>query len=189
MSDTFRAFVAIDLPKSVRSALQAAQETLNSCGLRVRWVRPQGMHLTLKFLGNIKAGLTDDIVHAMALAAKGRAGLALTAKGIGVFPHVRRPRIIWAGLSGRLEVLKSMAETLDAHLASLGFPRETRAFKAHLTLGRVKGKIVADRLQAAIDKLETFESEGFEVSQIILFKSELRPSGAVYTKINEVPLG
>ncbi len=189
MSETFRAFVAIDLPERVRAALGAAQQTLKSYGVRAKWVRLPSIHLTLKFLGNIDAGLTDEIAEAMAASAKGRDGLTLAAKGIGVFPHARRPRVIWAGLSGQLEVLKSLAETLDAHLADLGFPRETRAFKGHLTLGRVKAKIVADRLQAAMHELETFETDGFEVSQFILYKSELRPSGAVYSRVKEVPLG
>ena len=189
MPETFRAFVAIDLPDSVRSALATAQETLKSHGLRVKWVRPQSIHLTLKFLGNIDSALTDEVVSAMSLAASGCSGLTLTARGIGVFPNPRRPRVIWAGLSGQLDNLKHLAETLDAHLGDRGFARETRDFKAHLTFGRVKGKIAAGRLQAAMLQLESFESESFDVSQIILFKSELRPSGAVYTKVRQVPLG
>jgi 2'-5' RNA ligase len=79
-----------------------------------------------------------------------------------------------------------LQQTLDDHLADLGFPKETRAFKSHLTLGRVKGKIASARMKAAIDKLKEFESESFEINRVILFKSELRPSGAVYTKVHRV---
>jgi 2'-5' RNA ligase len=140
MSETLRAFIAVDLPENVRSSLGEAQEVLKS----------------------------------------------LAAKGIGVFPDIRRPRVIWAGLSGQLEILQDIQRTLDGHLAGLGFAKETRGFKAHLTLGRVKGKIACDRLQATIVKLKEFESKSFVVNRIILFKSELRPSGAVYTQVRGV---
>jgi 2'-5' RNA ligase len=188
MSETFRAFVAIELPENIRASIGAARETLKSCGFRVKWVRPESIHLTLKFLGNIDATQTDTIVNAMALAARDRAALHLTASGMGVFPNARRPRIIWVGLGGQLDQLKSLQQTLDAHLADEGFRAETRPFKGHLTLGRVKGKISADRLQAALAKLNAFESEIFEANRIILFKSELHPAGAVYTRVAQVNL-
>jgi 2'-5' RNA ligase len=174
ISETFRAFIA------------EAQEALKLYGFRVKWVRPQNIHLTLKFLGNTATADTDKITAAMALAARNCPVVSLAAKGIGVFPNVRRPRVIWAGLNGQLEILSNLQQTLDAHLADLGFPRETRAFKSHLTLGRVKGKIASARIKAAIDKLKEFESGSFEINQVILFKSELRPSGAVYTKVHQV---
>jgi 2'-5' RNA ligase len=122
----------------------------------------------------------------MALATRNFPIVSLKAKGVGVFPNARRPRVIWAGLDGQLETLANLQQTLDAHLADLGFARDTRAFKSHLTLGRVKGKIASNRMKAAIDKLKEFESESFETSQVILFKSELRPTGAVYTKVQSI---
>jgi 2'-5' RNA ligase len=186
MSETFRAFIAMDLPESVHSFLGEAQEALKLYGFRVKWVRPQNIHLTLKFLGNTATADTDKIVEAMTLAARNCPTVALAAKGVGVFPDVRRPRVIWAGLNGQLEILANLQQTLDDHLADLGFPKETRAFKSHLTLGRVKGKIASARMKAAIDKLKEFESESFEINRVILFKSELRPSGAVYTKVHRV---
>ncbi len=186
MPETFRAFIAVDLPESVHSFLSQAQEALKLYGFRVKWVRPQNIHLTLKFLGNTDGADIDKIVAAMALATKDCAVVSLAAKGIGVFPDIRRPRVIWAGLSGQLEILQDIQQTLDGHLADLGFPKETRGFKAHLTLGRVKGKIACDRLKAAIVKLKGIESKSFVVNRIILFKSELRPSGAVYTQVQGV---
>lgn len=188
MTVTFRAFVAIDLPDSIRASIGAAQETLKSYGFRVKWVRPESIHLTLKFLGNIDVNRSDAIVNAMTRAARGRAALRLSASGMGVFPNARRPRVIWVGLGGQLDHLKSLQQTLDGHLADLGFPAEKRLFKGHLTLGRVKGTIAADRLQAALAKFNAFETEGFEANRIILFKSELHPTGAVYTKVARVNL-
>ena len=186
MSDTFRAFIAVDLPESVKSFLSEAQDALKVYGFRVKWVRPQNIHLTLKFLGNTATADIDKIAEAMTLAAGTCPIVSLTAKGIGVFPNIRRTRVIWAGLKGQLEILADFRQTLDAHLAELGFPRETRPFKSHLTLGRVKGRIVPARMNAAIDKLKEFESETFEINKVILFKSELRPSGAVYTKVQAI---
>ena len=122
----------------------------------------------------------------MTVAARGGPIMSLAAKGIGVFPNVRRPRVIWAGLEGQLEALVNLQQELDARLADLGFARETRAFKSHLTLGRVKGKIASGRMRAAIDELKEFESESFEINQVILFKSELRPTGAVYTRVHQI---
>ena len=188
MSKTLRAFIAIDLPEKIRSSLGEAQEVLKLQRFRVNWVRPQNIHLTLKFLGNTAAADIDKIVAAMALATKDCADVSLAAKGIGVFPDNRRPRIIWAGLSGQLEILQDIQRALDGHLADLGFPKETRGFKAHLTLGRVKGKITSERLKTAIAKLKGFESKSFDVNRIILFKSELRPSGAVYSQLQGVSL-
>ena len=188
MTETFRAFVAIDLPDSVRSSLAAAQQKFKSYGFRVKWVRPQSIHLTLKFLGNIDVAQTDAVVGAMTQAAKGCAALALAPSGMGVFPNARRARVIWVGIGGQLDQLKNLQRALEAQLADLGFPRESRPFKGHLTLGRVKGKIAAHRLQAALDDLGNFEAGSFEVNQIILFKSQLQSSGAVYSRVKQVTL-
>ena len=182
-SETFRVFIAVDLPESVKSFLSEAQEALKVHGFRVKWVRPQNIHLTLRFLGDTATADIDKIAEAMTLAAGTCPVVSLAARGIGVFPNIRRTRVIWAGLKGQLEILADFQQTLDAHLAELGFPRETRPFKSHLTLGRVKGRIVPARMNAAIDKLKEFESETFEINKVILFKSDLRPSGAIYTQL------
>jgi 2'-5' RNA ligase len=186
MNETLRAFIAVDLSESVRSSLCQVQEVLKQQRFRVKWVRPANIHLTLKFLGNIGVADVEKIAGAMALAAKDCSAGSLVAKGIGVFPDTRRPRVIWAGLSGQLEMLQDIQRSLDGHLADLGFPKESRGFKAHLTLGRVKGKINSDRLKVAMSELEGFESKPFDVNRIILFKSELRQSGAVYTQVQGV---
>lgn len=188
MPETFRAFIAIDLSESVRSSLSEAQEVIKRQGFGVKWVRPPNIHLTLKFLGNIDVADVERIADAMALATKDYTAISLVAMGVGVFPDIRRPRVIWAGLSGQLEILQDIQRLLDDHLAILGFSKESRGFKAHLTLGRIKGKISSERLKAAMSELEGFESKPFDVNQIILFKSELLPRGAVYTPVRGVSL-
>jgi 2'-5' RNA ligase len=185
MSETFRAFIAIDLPEIVRRFLAEVQEGLNLHGAPIKWVRPENIHLTLKFLGDTDTAQTTAIVGAMTSAAKDCPGVSLTAKDIGVFPDLRRARVIWAGVKGQLDILINLQRTLDDYLAELGFPKERRNFSAHLTLGRVKGKIAPTRLKAAIDGSKEFESEPFKVDRIVLFKSELKPAGAVYTQVQQ----
>jgi len=186
MPETFRAFIAIDLPETVRLFLAEVQKALKSYGLSIKWIRPQNIHLTLKFLGDTDTALTAKIAAAMTSAAMSCPGVSLAAKNIGVFPDLKRPRVIWAGVNGQIEVLENLHRALDDHLADLGFPRDRRTFNAHLTLGRVKGKIVSDRMKAAIDGSKEFESKPFEADRIVLFKSELRPAGAVYTQVHQV---
>lgn len=186
MSETFRAFIAIDLPQNVRLFLAEAQEALKSYGFSVKWVRPQNIHLTLKFLGDVEVGRTARISEAMAAAAGSCSGVSLRAKDIGVFPDLKRPRVIWAGVTGQPEILENLQRILDERLADLGFPKDRRSFSAHLTLGRVKGQIDSARMKTAFDALTGLESAAFEVDRIVLFKSELRPAGAVYTQVHQV---
>ena len=186
MNESFRAFIAIDLPASIRSAVGEMQAILKSFEFRVKWVRPQNIHLTLKFLGNIQADQIEPIVAAMGRALSGFESLSLSAKEIGVFPDIKRPRVIWTGLDGQLDILEHLQRTLESHLADVGFAEERRAFKGHLTLGRVKGRIAPEQLKTAIDKLKGFETESFTTHEIILFKSELRPTGAIYSKVKRV---
>lgn len=186
MSEAFRAFIAIDLPQTVRIYLAEVQEALKSYGFSVKWVRPQNIHLTLKFLGPTDVAQTAKIVEAMTSAARDCSGVSLKAKDIGVFPDLKRPRVVWAGVTGQIEILENLQRILNDRLADLGFPKDRRSFSAHLTLGRVKGQIVSARMKTAIDGLKGLESQPFEVDRIVLFKSELRPAGAVYTQVHQV---
>ena len=187
MSETFRAFIAVELPEAIRHILAEVQEALKSYRLPIRWVRPQNIHLTLKFLGDTDTAQTSRIVAAMTSAAKDCPGASLTAKDVGVFPDLQRPRVVWAGVNGELQILIDLQRNLEDRLAELGFPKDRRNFSAHLTLGRVKGKIASARMKAAIDGLKGFVSEPFKIDRIVLFKSELQPTGAIYTQMHQVP--
>ena len=183
MSDTIRTFIAIELPGNIISSIRKVQEGIKSYGFKVRWVRPENIHLTLKFLGNINEADTEKIGRAIFDAVKEYPPISLAAKGIGVFPEVKRPRVIWVGITGQVEPLIGMQKTLDDKLEAIGFPKENRPFKGHLTLARVKGKIDSKRLSEAMKEFQEFEAEPFTADQIILFKSELKPTGSVYTKL------
>jgi 2'-5' RNA ligase len=183
-----RAFVAVEIPGEVRAALEAVQSHLRQRRVRARWVRPAGMHLTLKFLGDIPVEQVAGVADALQAAARGRAAFSLTVAGIGVFPGLRRPRVIWAGLSGGTGPLSDLQRSVEERLAALGFPREDRPFHAHLTLGRCSEAVGSDLMAEALNFFAARGFGEFDVRELVLFQSDLKPSGAVYTALARVKL-
>jgi len=188
MSDTTRAFIAIELPEEIIAFIRKIQEGIKSYGFKARWVRPENIHLTLKFLDNINNEDIKKAGDAIISAAGENASMSLGAKGIGVFPGVKRPRVIWTGIAGQTKELTDLQKTLDGKLETVGFPKEKRPFKGHLTIARIKGKVDARRLIDAMKEFGRFESKTFIADEVVLFKSELKPSGAVYTKLMSAAL-
>jgi len=189
MSDTVRTFIAFELPEHIVSAISQIQEGLKKSGLKMKWVKPENIHLTLKFLGNIKTSDVEKVDRAMTQSVKSVDPILLAVKGIGVFPDLRRPRVLWVGITGSVNSILTLHSAIEENLESIGFPKENRPFKGHLTVGRVKAKIDPKRLTDAMKVFETFESESFIADHLILFQSELRPTGAVYTKLKTQSLG
>jgi 2'-5' RNA ligase len=188
MSESIRSFIAVELPDDVLSAVSRVQGQLKSYGFRTKWVRPANIHVTLKFLGDIDSGTIDAIASAMVSAAEGCAPISLSAKGIGVFPNTKRPRVLWAGLTGEVNLLIDLQRKLDDRLSDIGFAKERRSFKGHLTLGRFKARVNSSEITRALTEFEDFETQSFMARELILFKSELRPSGAVYSKLEGISL-
>jgi 2'-5' RNA ligase len=186
---TARLFCALELPDEARRALGEQVERLRRHGADVRWVRPEAMHVTLKFLGDTERELVPRV--AAALRATPRPGpLVLRLEGLGWFPKRGRPRVYWAGLAGARERVASLAAAIDDVLAPLGFPREQRAFAAHVTLGRVKGpRGLATLSRACTAESGTLDVELPAIDAFTLFESELRPDGSGYTALERVPLG
>lgn len=188
MGEKIRTFIAIGLPEFVLQAIAKTQDALRGSGLDIRWVRREGIHLTLKFLGDIDRDDVGKIQAAMEEAAKGISPFTLTGDGVGVFPDFRRPRVIWAGISGDMQALFSLQRALESQLKGLGFPKEKRHFKGHLTMGRVKDRVDRTKLRESLEGLARFETGSFTVEAVVLFQSTLRPQGAVYTRLAEVNL-
>lgn len=186
MADTMRAFIACEFPKNIISAIGKVQENLRSYGLKVRWIRPENMHLTLKFLGNIERTVAQRIAGTISESVKGCGPISISAKGIGVFPTLKRPRILWAGLAGGNDALRQLHRNLESNLERIGFPKENKHFKGHLTLGRFRGKADPKQLIDAIEAFEGFKTEAFVIDHLILFKSELLPAGPLYSKLTQV---
>jgi 2'-5' RNA ligase len=188
MVDTIRSFVAFNLPSDIIDHASALQSDLKARGLRLRWVRPQNIHLTLKFLGDIPEAVVADAGQALERASRGVAPLELTIQGMGVFPGIRRARVLWVGLGGQVEALQSLYSRIEDELADLGFAREKRGFKAHLTLARMKGPVAPRDLLAAVEETGNYQPRPFLARRLILYKSDLRPQGAIYTPMVEIDL-
>jgi len=182
MPALLRAFVAVEIPEDLLAALEAAQSDLKR-RMRARWVRAGSMHLTLKFLGDIPAGHVASVADALQAAAGGHTTFSLTVSGIGVFPSIRRPRVIWAGLSGPTGRLLDLQRSLEERLVALGFPREERPFRGHLTIGRFSEPVESERLAEVVNSFASRIFGGFAVKELVLFQSDLQPKGPVYTAL------
>ena len=188
MEATLRAFVAIKLTDEIIGQAKALQDALKDRGLKLKWVKPQNLHLTLKFLGDIPEANVAAIGAALHAAAGDEAPLKLTVQGMGVFPGIKRQRVLWIGLGGEVDRLKEVQARIEDQLEPLGHRKEKRGFKAHLTLARIKGSIAPHRLLRAIEAVADYEPQPFEARRLILYKSDLRPKGAIYTPLEEVTL-
>jgi 2'-5' RNA ligase len=189
MPQSIRTFIALELPPAVISLLHKVQQDLKRMNIRARWVRPENIHITLKFLGDINPGDIDKIGAAMTAAAIEFPPVTLTVRGIGVFPGIKRPRVIWVGLGGDIRSLLSLQSRLEQELAGAGFPKDKRSFKAHLTLGRIKQSAGPAVSRQMISEYATLSSDEFSCNQVILLKSDLKPAGAVYSKLKQTRIG
>ncbi len=187
-----RSFIAIELPEEVKSGLCKVQADLKLPGHTfVKWVAPEGMHLTLKFLGNISPQKVAEIAKTMEAASRGFAAFRLTLGGVGAFPNLRRPRVLWVGVEGELDKLLALQQVIDIGLESLGFVPEARPFTPHLTLARLREGASPASLREFGDLVTRKPMRsGYEVvvNSINLMKSLLFPSGAVYSCLTKVEL-
>lgn len=182
-----RAFIAIDLDREIKSALDALVDRLKAARADIRWVGVGGMHLTLKFLGPIEESRALRIRGIMDDVGRRHAPLPLRLEGTGAFPADRDPRVLWAGVAAEPGLL-ALQEDLDAALEADGFEREKRAFTPHLTLGRVKGPDGLARAMAEWDKHRGDVFGAMTVRKLALFESLLRPEGAEYRIVCEAGL-
>lgn len=192
-----RTFVAIELDASVRQTLAQIQAMLRTRlqravgpDVRVQWVKPESIHLTLKFLGDISEDRVPGIQAALARAASGHVRFAVTVEGLGVFPDVRAPRVVWAGFTAHGDALNRLAADVETALAAIGCLPDPKPFHPHLTLARIKegsrnaGRALSDGgvLARATPRAEA------TVAGVSLMKSDRQPSRSVYAQLCHVPL-
>lgn len=184
-----RAFLALDPPPEVLQKIISLQGTLKKkIPHGVRWVNPEGIHLTLKFLGNIFPTHRDSIKSLLPEIVAAHPTFSLSAGRVGVFPGISKPRVIWVGFSGETRGLFSLQQDIEEALQSIGFPRENRPFRAHLTLGRVKDPQALQGMEAVIAQGQNFDAGTFTAEKLLLIKSDLTPAGAIYTHLATFPL-
>jgi len=184
---SIRAFLAIDLPEEVKVQIGNIQDRLKAVVKGVRWTKPEGIHLTLKFFGNISENDIANISRVVERNAIDVKPFILNVSTIGTFPNPRRPRVVWLGVGGTVERLSDLQKEIEKNLESIGFEKEARAFRAHLTLGRVKVPKVVRGLSEVIKNEESYDAGSFCAGGLTLFKSDLTPKGAIYTKFAHFP--
>ncbi len=182
-----RTFICFELPSRITSAISELEDNLRPLSRGVRWSRPEGIHLTLKFLGDVEESQIDAIALAVQEACENIPAFDIFLEGAGAFPNARQPRVFWLGVkepSGRLE---SVQRDIENALEPLGFAREKRAFSPHLTLGRVKFPDHLDRVSQYLEE-HALNSLSFRADTVVLMKSTLKPQGAVYTPLFTIHL-
>jgi 2'-5' RNA ligase len=185
--------VAIDLSQTIRQRLGELIARLSEQipGRSVRWVKSDSIHLTLKFLGDVSSDGVSQAAAALRRVAEAHPPLTFRVQGLGCFPNARRPRVLWIGVHEKDGRLASLHEAIEIALDRLGYKREIRAFSPHLTLGRVRDEAVASGAQgiaAGLAALSDTDLGTVEVSEVCLFQSELRPTGAIYTALERAAL-
>ena len=182
-----RAFLAVEISADGRARLVARAAELARLGAAVRWVREDALHVTLKFLGAVRADTLVALRAALETPLAAVPPLDAVVRGLGVFPDWRRPRVVWAGVD--CAPLTAVAAAVDAAAAPLGLARETRPFTAHVTLGRVRATRGWAPLEAALRARADEAFGNCPFTALIALRSDLRPDGAVYTKLWSIPFG
>ncbi len=190
MAQKIRTFVAVAIRSDVRSAAADLIDDLRGAGAKVKWVDPQNLHVTLKFLGDVDAGQIHPVCQAVEQAVADAAPFEFEVRGAGAFPDTRRPRTVWLGIGQGSHELVALNERIEPPLKKLGFPKEARPFQPHLTIGRIRrggpgvaelGKLIAERDDLAIGRTH--------VGEAIVFSSQLGRSGPTYEALGHAPLG
>jgi RNA 2',3'-cyclic 3'-phosphodiesterase len=181
-----RLFVALQIPDSIRNDYAALIDDLRrldgkASPKKPKWVRPENLHVTLKFIGHTDPGKLDAIRTALANVHSAQE-VRLHFRNIGFFPNAKRPRVIWGGMESS-QNLTSVAHDVDQQIATLGFPAEERAFTPHLTLARLDPPGISPELQIAIEKHTTRAFGELQTSEFYLIESKLKPTGAEYTTL------
>lgn len=185
-----RLFIALELPPDVCRAAAGLGGELRRSGADAKWVRPEAMHLTLKFLGETPPRLVEALSRGLEGARGPCSALALELFGCGAFPSPQRPRVVWAGVRGQVEELAGLAARIDETVGPLGFAPEARAYTPHLTLGRVRPKAKGlAGLKRELAGHIAWQGPKFTASRVGLIKSELAPAGARYHTLHHIVLG
>ncbi|MFH0739430.1 MAG: RNA 2',3'-cyclic phosphodiesterase [Candidatus Omnitrophota bacterium] len=186
-----RTFIAIPLPVEVREFLRVIQNQLKACGADVKWVEPENIHLTLKFLGEISDDQLSQVNVILGELSKDTLSFTVAICSIGAFPRITSPRVIWAGIDKGDKKVKDTTKRLEERLSLIGIPKEERRFSSHITIGRTRSGLNLDKLAGGLEKISLLDKDQrreFQASKITLFKSTLTPKGPIYAILKEASL-
>lgn len=184
-----RVFVAVELASELREEVIRIQQTLKGSGAHMRWVHPQNLHFTLRFLGELPLAEVAKVKIAVREAGQRASPFMIHLRGVGAFPSLERPQVVWIGVGeGEAEFIK-LAETINLSLARYHFPREDRPFTAHLTLGRLKTSKNWGDLVRVLWSLKDVDVGDQRVEALVVMESHLTPKGPIYTPLETIPLG
>jgi len=191
-SERIRSFIAIELSEEARKGLARLEnELVRNEQPFIKWVRPESIHLTLKFLGNISVRRVEEISSAIKMAVQGVPPFHLEISGLGAFPNLRQPRVLWVGIHGETDMLLRLQQNVDSQLASLSFAKEERPFVPHLTLARLRQEASPEKRRGfgkLVESVSSKASYAINVNTLCLMRSQLRPEGAIYTRLFQVKL-
>ncbi|MEW6101064.1 MAG: RNA 2',3'-cyclic phosphodiesterase [Candidatus Omnitrophota bacterium] len=186
-----RAFIAIDLPKETKAALAGIVGQLKKTGADVKWVNPDNIHLTLKFLGEMEEKKIKEAVTAVKEVAENKNAFILRVSSLGAFPNINSPRVIWLGIDSGDAETKVIAQELEEKIEKIGVPKEERPFSSHITIGRLRSpknrENLVQELKRLGEEIQGDEKE-FYADKITLFKSTLTPKGPIYEPVMEASL-
>jgi RNA 2',3'-cyclic 3'-phosphodiesterase len=184
-----RSFLAFELPEGIKNEVARIAIGAKNTGLDAGWVKPDNIHLTMVFMGDMEERDMPAIISCMDNALKNITPFEISLSSMGVFPDIRRPRVLWLGLNGDFAGLSALRDALQTPLAVFGVEQEKRAFAPHLTLARFRRPAKdAALLKKVIDKYSDISGPEERLDELVLFKSDLRQGGSVYTRIHAWPL-
>ena len=180
-----RAFIAIELPEAIKDRLADAGASLRQAGIKASWIKTGNMHLTLRFLADISEQDILRLSERLRVEYEGTESFTLNVEGLGAFPNLRRPSVIWAGLSPLEGPLSQVQEVAESAAREIGLEPDKKKFHPHLTLARIRDRRKAGDVAAEVERLDGFSGGEITVSSVSLFSSKLRPDGPLHTKIEE----
>lgn len=184
-----RSFLAFELPPDIKEEVARISKEVKRTGLDASWVKAANIHLTVVFMGNVEEQNVPSIISHIDQVTSEYKHFEISLGGMGLFPDIRRPRVIWLGLDGDIKGLAALRDELQRPLESFGVKQEKRPFRPHLTLGRFRRSVKKRTLlKKAIDDYSDFSGPDGILDELVLFKSELKPGGAVYSRLHSWPL-
>ena len=183
-----RCFAAIEIPSTIRDKLAQIQDIFRNHIRHASWVNPKNFHLTLKFLGEVERTQLDTVEAAIRRAAMNHSPFSMRVGGIGAFPSLKRPRVVWCGVKVGATEISELTQDINLELDRCGYPRDERAANPHLTLARIKERMDLRPFTGTLHQYERIDGASMTVHEISLVRSQLQMTGAVYTRLRSCRL-